>query len=59
MYLPPVLGSVLLLGESYYFKSVHLVNYFLSVACCSYVLQADYLTGPTRRLHYPVVAVSC
>ncbi|UZT50365.1 hypothetical protein [Enterobacter phage 04_vB_Eclo_IJM] len=26
---------------------IHLVNYFLSVACCSYVLQADCLTGPT------------
>lgn len=56
MYLLPVLGSVLLLGESYYFKLVLLVNCFPVVRM---TYQAVYLTGMTRRLYYPVVAVSC
>ena len=52
MYLLPVLGSVLLLGESYYFKSVQLVNCFCHLPVVRMTYQAVYLTGMTRRLHY-------
>ena len=48
-----------LLRGTYYFKLYYLSTTFCHLPVVRMTYQAVYLTGMTRRLHYPVVAVSC